>query len=194
MGKIRRWRFEMARLAHKATDDLPAEAWRLMHAGFRMKKTYRAIAADLEEIGCEVAERTIARRAVEWRHEQSRKEAVREQVKALVEAMQEGKWESAEMIRALATEALMQNPDAFANSDPLAVQRQNLQAEELRIKRETLELRRQQHELDAAKFEAMQRREEEAKQAADELAEKAGRGEKLTADDIERIRGIYGLN
>lgn len=181
-------------MVHKATDELPPEAWRVMTAGFRAKKTYRAIAFDLAAIGFEVPERTIGRRAVEWRAEEARREAVREQVKALVDAMQEGKWESAEMIRALATEALMQNPDAFAQADPLKVQRQNLQAEEIRLRRDALALKRAEHELDLARFEALQRREDQAKDAADELAEKAGRGEKLTAEDIDRIRSIYGLN
>lgn len=65
------------RLVHRpSTDGLSAEAVRLMTDGFRSGKPYRRIAEDLRAIGAPVAERTIARRAAEWRTEQRRRDAL----------------------------------------------------------------------------------------------------------------------
>ena len=184
----------MPRLVHKATDNLSAEARRMMVAGFRSKMTYRAIARQIAgDTGEKVSERTVARRGNEWRAEQSRRRAAREQMQALVDAMKKGEWSAAEMIQALATDALMQNPDALTNADPLRVQAQNLRAEELRLKREELELRKRTVTLDEKKAGAMLERERRAVEAAEELQEKAGRGEQLTGEDLDKIRSIYGL-
>lgn len=183
----------MPRAIHKSTDSLPPGALRIMSAGFAGKLTVRAIAARLAEIGIKVPERTIARRGAEWRAEQARRQAAREQAADLVGAMKAENWESAEIIRALVTDRLMSDPDAYLAVDPAKLQSQNLYAEELRIKREKLELQRQRHELDVQKFRAMQTREQRAIQAADELKEKAGRGETLSVADLNRIREIYGL-
>jgi hypothetical protein len=63
-----------SRLSHKATDDLPANGWEIMYRGFETKKRYSVIAAELAAVGFKVPERTIARRAGEWRKERSRQE------------------------------------------------------------------------------------------------------------------------
>ena len=57
-----------------------------------------------------IAPRTIARRAAEFRAEQSRRQTAREQVADLVQAMRENDFTSAEMIQALATQALIDDP------------------------------------------------------------------------------------
>ena len=67
-----------SRLSHKSTDDLPAVAWEIMGRGFGAKKKYSAIAADLVAVGLKVPERTIARRAGEWRRERCRQELLAE--------------------------------------------------------------------------------------------------------------------
>jgi len=55
------------RLVHKVTDALPPAAWDIIVSGFRHKKMYRQIAIELGRAGFHVSERTIARRAAEWR-------------------------------------------------------------------------------------------------------------------------------
>ena len=177
------------RLVHKATDGLGADALRAMTGGFREKKSYRAIARDLAEIGVKVPERTIARRAVEWRGEQSRRTAAREQVQDLVAAMKSENLSAAEMLQALATDALLADPQAWAGQDPMRVQAQNLKAEELRLKREEVELRRAAHELDLRKFNALAERERQAR----ELAAESERREMTPAEMRVKIREIYGL-
>jgi hypothetical protein len=183
----------MPRLA-KVTDSLGPEAQRIMVQAFREKKSSLMI-ADLikRETGETANERTIGRRASEWRAEQSRRQAAREQASALISAMKEHNLVASEMIQALATDALMMNPDGFALQDPIKVQRQNLIAEEIRLKRDALELRRAEHDLEAERFAIMRQREQRAIAAADELKEKANRGETLTVGDLNRIRDIYGL-
>ena len=92
------------------------------------------IARQLNEVGADVPERTVARRGAEWREEQERRERVRDQVQAMVGAMKDHDLSSAEMLQALAIDALMSDPEAWAQADPVKVQRQNLQAETLRLK------------------------------------------------------------
>ncbi|MEN6601772.1 MAG: hypothetical protein ABFD86_05095 [Bryobacteraceae bacterium] len=178
----------MPRAIHKSTDQLPPEALRIMAAGFAAKLTVRAIAFRLAEIGLQVPERTIARRGEEWRAEQARRQAAREQVADLVAAMKAENWESAEMLRALATDSLMRDPEAYTAADPVKLQSQNLYAEELRIKREALELKKQRHELDVQKFRAMQDRERRAAAALEKPESE------LTPEQrLREIQEIYGI-
>jgi len=182
----------MARRVHKSTDSLSAEALRVMSEGFHAGKTYAAIARDLAEMGVTVPERTIARRGQEWAHEARRRQAAREYVADLVEAAKANP-EASAVLGALATDALMSEPDTFTASDPVKVQRLNLKAEELRLKREEMAIRERQVAIDEKRIGLLVDREQRAIQAASELAEKAQRGESLTAEDMDRIREIYGL-
>ncbi len=179
----------MPRLVHKATDGLSAEAQRVMIGGFRARKTYAAIARDLVEIGEEVQERTIARRAAEWRQSQERRENARLYVHDLVGAMKAQDVTAAEMVQALATDALLADPEAFTSGDPETVQRQNLKAEELRIKRAEMETRRRALELDERRFTALQEREQKAR----DLAAESEQREMTPGEMRAKIREIYGL-
>lgn len=184
----------MARIA-LVTDKLSPAAQRLMVGGFRAKLTSRMIADQIaRETGEQVAERTVSRRASDWRKEQRRRESVRENVQAMVAAMKAENLQASEMIQALAIDALMADPEAWSQSDPIKVQRQNLQAEKLKQSRESMELRRRQIELEQQKFDLMRERERKAAAETEALAEKAGRGEQITEADVRKIRDIYGLN
>lgn len=66
------------RLVHRATDALSAQAERLMEEGFNSRLSAREIASQLRAIGTAVAERTISRRAAEWRAERLRAAALRQ--------------------------------------------------------------------------------------------------------------------
>ena len=179
----------MARMVHKATDGLSAEGLRVMIGGFRARKTYTAITRDPAEIGEDVPERTIARRAAEWRQSQERRENARLYVHDLVAAMKAQDVTAAEMVQALATDALLADPEAFTSGNPALVQRQNLKAEELRIKRAEMETRRRALDLDERKFALMQSREQRAVAALEEKGETMTAGERL-----QRVKEIYGLN
>lgn len=177
------------RLVHKATDGLSVEAQRILIGGFRAKWANKAIAREIfEATGERVAERTVARRGAEWRTEQSRRLAAKDQMLALVEAMKEGNVPASEMIQALATDALLTNPNGFAGADPLKVQDRNLRAEEIALKRAELAVKQRALELNEKKFSAMREREEKAK-AALEKAEPA-----MTPDErLREIQEIYGI-
>lgn len=183
----------MPRLTHKTTDGLTEEATRLMRAGFHGKKTYAAIVRDLAEIGVSVPERTIARRGHEWAENCRRRQAARDYVSDLVAAAAENP-EASQVLGALATDALIEDPDGFAKADPIKVQRLNLRSEELRLKREEMEIRKRQIAAEETRLRMLEAREQRAIRATDELKAKQERGESLTPEDIDRIREVYGLN
>lgn len=179
----------MARLVHKATDRLSAEAQRAMAAGFASKLTYAQIAANLRTLGEKVSERTIARRGAEWQADQERRQAGREQISNLLEAMREGNWESGEMVRALATQALMDAPGDFAGSDPVKVQRLNLRAQELKQKQQALDLRAREIALDERRVALLQEKERRMTEALT-----ADKGEQLPAEErLKRAMEAWGL-
>ena len=96
---------------------------------------------------------------------------------------------AAEMLSALATQALMDNPDRYTNADPLELQAQNLKAEELRQKARQLDIRERTSALEEKKLEMLLAREAKAVAAAADLEKGA-----VTPDDFRRrIHEIYGL-
>jgi hypothetical protein len=178
----------MARLAHKSTDRLSPEAVRLMIAGFRARKTYAAIARDLAEIGVTVPERTIARRGAEWQAEERRRQQTREWAEALVEAAKSSP-EASSVVKALATDALLSEPDAFTGADAVKVQRLNLRAQELELKREDLEIRRRQVVIDEKRLALLEERERRMTAALTEE-----KGEQLSAEErLRRAKEAWGI-
>ncbi len=128
--------------ARKVTDHLSTEGLSLMNKGFCLKKTSIEIAREIEAAtGERVNPRAISRRAFEWRAAMDRIREKKEEMQALVAAMDEGDLTASAVIKALGLQALMNDPDAFRKQNPLKVQSQNLRAEELIIKREALKLK-----------------------------------------------------
>lgn len=184
----------MPRFAHKVTDSLGAEAWQAMIAGWRARKTLRAVARDLAAIGVKVPERTIARRRSEWIAEENRKAAAREHAAHLVAAMKENNLAASEIVTALATDALVMMPDAFTSGDPTQVQRLNLEAEKLRLKSGELEVKRSQLALDREKFQGMKTNLAKIREKTAQIAGIAAETSGLPAEVRQRIREIYGLS
>jgi hypothetical protein len=175
------------RLVHKTTDGLSEEAQRVMRAGFHARKTYAAVARDLREIGVEVNERTIARRGREWGEERRRRQAARDYVSDLVAAAVENP-DASQVLGALATDALIADPDGFKAGDPIKVQRLNLQAEKLRI-----EARKQ--DLDERRVAVEERRQklaEAREQRAVAVLEKPD-AEMTPEQRVREIEAIYGI-
>lgn len=166
------------------------EAQRVMVAGFRERKPASVIALLVREgTGERVTVRTIERRAAAWRAEQVRRQAAREQMEDLVAAMKANDATAPEMIQALAQEALMLHPQKWADADPIKVQAQNLYAEEIRLKREKLDVQRRAVEVQERRLALL----EEKQRAAVSELEKLERKTEITPDDLRRIREIYGL-
>jgi hypothetical protein len=176
-------------MAHKVTDSASPEVLLMMYRGFYNKKTNAAIAREIEAAtGERINVRTIGRRGFEWRQIQQRRQEKLEDMEALVAAAEKGNLTAAGMIQALATQALLDEPDAFAKQNPLKVQSQNLRAEEIRIKRDTLKLKEREIAVNEAKLQILQEREQRAIAAISESREA------LTADErLASIREIYGL-
>jgi hypothetical protein len=185
----------MPKFAHKATDHLSEAAWQIILAGFAAAKTYRAIVAEVKQkTGERVAERTLARRAVEWRREEARRAAAREHARNLVAAVKENNLAAPEILVAMATDQLLMDPDSFRKADPIDIQRTNLEAEKLRIKREELEVKKRQVAIDEQKLALIKDRQAKLAAETERLEEKAAKGEQLTTEEIARIRQqVYGL-
>ncbi len=179
----------------RTTDALNTEAWSIMRRGFAAKKTSARISIELSErLGLKVNTRTIGRRAREWRDIRSFQEERREEFRSLVAAMKEGDLTSSEVIQALALQALMEDSKSFVTQNPLKVQSQNLRAEEISLKREALALKKREVTVIEEKLRLAQERERKAMAIAAELTQKATRGASLNAEDIARIREVYGLS
>ncbi len=131
------------KFGHRSTDKLSAKAQRVMLAGFAGKKTARAVSRDIwRKAGERVNERTVARRAHEWRAQQLWRQDLFEQARAVVAAMKAENWSASDVVTALATNALLSDPQGFTGSPALRVQTLNLRGEQLGLRREEIELRR----------------------------------------------------
>lgn len=162
------------------------EAERVMAAGFRERKPAAIVAGLVRQAtGETVAPRTISRRAAAWRAAESRRQAARDQMNDLVSAMKANDLTAEEMLRALAVQALLENG--------AALQAQPVDLQMLRIEERKVALRERAVENDARRIALLETREKRAVAAADELAAKAGRGESISPDDLQKIRDIYGL-
>lgn len=171
-----------------------AEAMRVMVAEFRAK-TPAAIIVRLvaEQTGEQVTERTVARRAAAWRAEQARRQSSREQVEDLVAAMKAQDVTAAEMAEALMMDALAMHPERFQNADAVKVVGTGLYAREVRLKERKIALQERAIAAVEKKLEMLLDKQRRADAAAAELEAKAERGEQISAEDVARIRSIYGL-
>lgn len=166
------------------------EAQRVMVAGFRERKPASVIALLVREgTGERVTVRTIERRAAAWRAEQVRRQTAREQMEDLVAAMKQNDATAAEMIQALATDALMLAPGAWLQADPVKIQAQNLYAEEIRLKREKLDVQRRAVEVQERRLKLLEEKQRAADAALSVLEKKAD----ISPEDVRKVREIYGL-
>ena len=166
-----------------------------MLACFRQGMTAAMTALKIKAAtGEEPAERTIGRRMSEWRAEEHRRKLGREQMQDLLEAARAGNYVASEMVNALSIEALLRDPEGFINQDPIEAQKVSIKAEEIRLKRETLEVKKREQALNEAKFDLLKQQKQKVLDEAAALEQKAARGETLGPEDIRRIKDIYGLS
>lgn len=166
-----------------------------MVACFRSRMPAVEIAAKIKaETGEVAAERTIGRRKAEWEAEQERRQAAREQMEDLLNAMRTGDRTASEMVNALALDALMRDPQRLTDADPIALQQTSIQAERVRLQREQVEIRRRQIELDEKKFADLQDQRRRAVEATQALEQKAASGQAVTPEELRRVREIYGID
>ena len=111
----------------------------------------------------------------------------------LLAAMRAGDHTASEMVNALAIEQLMRDPDGTLSADPIALQQTSIAAERVRLQAKSMQLKERQIALDEAKFAAMQKREQAAIAATEELEKAAGSGKQVTLADLRKIKEIYGL-
>jgi hypothetical protein len=178
----------VARLA-KVTDALSPEGRRVMVQGFAAQKASAWIAQAIKDAtGETVAERTIARRAAEWRAEVERRRIGRERMEDLVAAMKAGGMDASEQIMALAQSHLMEHPDSLTGADPIELQGLALEGEKTRLKKRELEIRERNAAVQERKMALMEERDRRVREVMEKPAEK------MTPEQrIEEIRSIYGI-
>jgi hypothetical protein len=190
----------MSRRVHKKVDQLAEHARRAIADGFRAGKTAAAVHRDLiellgEEECAAISERTVSRELRALEADKCRRAAAREQSIAMLEAAKAVPGTASELIQALATQALMEDPESFTGADAVNVQWANLEAEKIRLKRAALEQQSARLALDREKFESMKTKlaaiRKQAGQAK-EAVEKAG--ESISPDLRRKILDVYGLS
>ena len=154
-------------------------------AGWTAARIVNAVADATGEV---ISERTVARRAAEWREESAERRAKREHIAALVDAMRASGMDGEEMVKALAMDQIEQHPEMLTGADPIALQGLSLAAEKVRLKKRELDIRERVVAIDEKKLALLAEREERAKAAL--VGEEAMSPE----ERINEIRRIYGLS
>jgi hypothetical protein len=169
----------------KATDRISEEAQGILARGFAQGKPAPWIAQAVKDAtGETVAERTVARRAAEWRETKARFERAREQYAAMKAAGFDG----GQMIEALAFDRLVESPEALTGADPIKFHALGLEAEKIALKKREIAVRERAMEIEEKKVALLEAREARAIAAVSE------KGEALTAEErVQRIREIYGI-
>jgi len=168
---------------------LGEQARAIMARGFAEDWTAKRIAQAIQDETREsVSWRTVARRAAERRVDIERRKLARERMEDLVAAAQKGGLEVSEFVRALALEALENNPDALNSADPVKVHGLALNSEAMRLKRRALDLRERQVAVSEGRLRLIEDRERRA------IAVISGEKHQLSAAEIlEEVKGIYGI-
>ncbi len=178
----------------RSVDQLSSEARNLLYACFAEGLTAAETTARLKDtLDVELAERTVGRRKAEWTEAQARRQRGREQLEDLVSASRKGNATASEMLTALAMQQLMNDPDGVMELDPIALQQTSIKAEQVKLQAQSLALKEREIALSESKFALLKAERERALAATSELEKKAQSGQQLTADDIRRIREVYGL-
>ena len=134
----------------------------------------------LAETGEQLAPRTIERRAAEFRAAQKRQQAAREQMDALVHAAELSDLTAEGMLRALAFQSLLEDPQSMG-ANPVALQG-------LRIKEKEVDLKARQIAMQESKLKLLLERERKVAEADKTV------GKELTPEEFhQRVRDIYGL-
>jgi hypothetical protein len=101
---------------------------------------------------------------------------------------------AAEILGALATQSLLERPARFTDADPVQVQRANLEAEKIRLKRAKLDQDNQRLALDREKFEGLKTKLaiiRKQAEAAKEAVNKAG--ESISPELRKQLEDVYDL-
>lgn len=169
----------------KATDGMSEEGQRVMLQGFAEGHTALWIAkAVANATGEVVAERTVARRAAEWRDSRVQFDRAKQQYAAMKAAGLDG----VEMLQALAFERLVENPGALTSADPIKFHGLGLEAEKVALKKRGMDLRARQIAVAEKKVALLEAREQRA------VAVLGDDKPELTAEErLREIREIYGL-
>jgi hypothetical protein len=168
---------------------LSEKANAIMARGFAEDWTAnRTAQAIKDETGESISWRSVARRNAERRAEMERRKLARERMEDLVAAAQKSGLDASEFVRALALEALENNPDALSSADPIKVHGLALNSEGMRLKKRALDLRERQVAVSEGRLKLIDDRERRAIAAISRANQRVS-----AAEILEEVRRIYGL-
>lgn len=131
-----------------------------------------------------VAERTVARRAAEWRDAREQFDRAKQQYAAMKAAGLDG----VEMLQALAFERLVENPGALTGADPIKFHGLGLEAEKVALKKREMDLRARQIAVAEKKMALLESREARAVAVLEED------NPDITPEmRVEKVKEILGL-
>jgi len=189
----------MARITHRAVDSLGDDVRRVIAEGYRAGHTAAAVYRDVcellgEDESADISERTVSRELRRLDADRRERAAARKQTIALLEAAKAVPGTAAEILGALATQSLLERPARFTDADPVQVQRANLEAEKIRLKRAKLDQDNQRLALDREKFEGLKTKLaiiRKQAEAAKEAVNKAG--ESISPELRKQLEDVYDL-
>jgi hypothetical protein len=167
------------------TDELSEEAKRIMLAGFTAGRTALwLIGAVKEATGEAVSERTMARRAAEWRGARDQFERAKDNFRAMKEAGLDG----GQMIEALAFEQLLTDPTKLTGADPIKFHGLGIESKKVALKEREVAAKERALAIDERRIAMVEAREARA------VAVLGVDKPELSAEErLREIREIYGL-
>lgn len=174
-------------------EKLSGEAQALVHRMLdRRDSPYRIARAVRQRSGEQITRSSVRRYAARYRAGQQQREEGRRFTEVLTERLQQQGWKISELLRAAFQEAFTETRDSgkLEKTDPLDWEAAERKRQELALKERQVQVAERR----AAVFEQRWRLDrQKAKAALQKLDRKAQLGESLSAEDVKRIREIYGL-
>lgn len=193
----------MARNPHFRVDDMSEAARRIIRDGIERNRREIEMRAQVQrETGERIASSSLNRYASWYRLRLRERELIKQRVEVAVETagklgeqMTAGmQAELLEVFYSAAREGkLGEIGPYFAGKLALALAESQRKDRELRVREAQLELNRREVALAEQKLAAALEREQRAAAEAEALEAKAASGGQVTADDIARLRQVYGL-
>jgi len=187
----------VARRTHFSVEKLSEKGRASVLRGYAEKWTYQHCADEVKRAtGETVSKSAVARYWARWKSDLDNLQASREQARVVLDAFRAGDTTAGETLEALAVQAMVETREMYKQADPIKLSREERERQKLRLKGEELGLRRREIDFTERKFEALQAKEDAAKEKMREIVEQkrdASGAVVLSEQQVKDIRGMYGL-
>ncbi len=176
-----------------AVEKLSEAAQALMHQMLDQQASPKSIARALRErTGKHVSASAITRHAAHYREQQQKRQQARQRTADLIERVRQQGYEISALLRAAVLEAFTKTKrdGPLKKISPLQLESAERKRRELALKEEQVRFTGRRVKVFEQRLELYRKK---AKADIKKLDRKAKLGESLTADDVRRIREIYGI-